>query len=90
MIGALFLLISITCLPLLFIAPNKFNFFFSLGSFFIQLSLAFFQGPLTYLKMLFSKENLLISAFYVGSLLLAIYSSVIWGTYLSAILVVGL
>lgn len=34
-VGALFLLLSFTMLPLIFISPNKFNLFFSLGSFFI-------------------------------------------------------
>ena len=90
MVGCLFLLLSLTFLPLILIAPNKFNLFFSLGSFFIQLSMAFFHGPLKYMQMIFKKENMIISLLYVGSLLFALYSSMIWGTYLSAILVVFL
>lgn len=89
-VGVLFLFLSLTFLPLIFIAPNKFNLFFSLGSFFIQLALAFFHGPIPYAKLLFKRENLVISIFYAASLLLALYSSIIWGTYLSAILVVAL
>jgi Got1/Sft2-like family len=88
--GALFLFLSLTFLPLVFIAPNKFNLFFSLGSTFIQAALAFYHGPIPYVKLLFKRENLVISLFYATSLLLAIYSSIIWGTYLSAILVVAL
>jgi len=79
---------SLTFLPLILIAPNKFNLFFGLGSFFIQLSLAFFHGPLAYLKLLFKKENLVISILYVVSVALAVYSSLFWGTYLSALVVV--
>jgi len=89
-VGALFLFLSLTFLPLIFIAPNKFNMFFSLGSFFIHLALAFFHGPINYVKILFKKENIMISVFYVVSLVFAIYSSIIWGTYLSALLVVAL
>jgi len=89
-VGCLFLLLSFTFLPLIFIAPNKFNLFFGLGSFFIQLSLAFFHGPLNYLKLLFKRENLIISILYIGSVVLAVYSSLIWGTYMSAVLVVFL
>ncbi len=90
MAGCLFLLLSLTFLPVLFIAPNKFNLFFSLGSFFIQMSLAFFHGPLNYIKIIFKKENVMISLLYFGSVVLAIYSSLLWGTYLSALLVVAL
>ena len=89
-VGCLFMLLSLTFLPLIFISPNKFNLFFGLGSFFVQLSLAFFHGPLNYLKLIFKKENLTISLLYVGSVLMAVYSSLIWGTYLSAVLVVFL
>jgi len=84
------LFLALTFLPLILIAPNKFNTFFSLGSFFINLALAFYQGPANYVKLLFSKENLMISLFYVLSLVFAIYSSLLWGSYLSSLLVVAL
>lgn len=87
-VGALFLLLSFTMLPLIFISPNKFNLFFSLGSFFIQLSLAFFHGPLNYIKILFKKENMVISGLYFGALVFSVYTSLFWGTYLTAILLV--
>jgi hypothetical protein len=35
MVGCLFLLLSLTFLPLILIAPAKFNLFFSLGSLFL-------------------------------------------------------
>jgi uncharacterized membrane protein len=38
--------------------------------------------------MIFTKENMMISLLYVATLLLAIYSSLFWGTYLSSIIVV--
>mmetsp|Transcript_37771 Transcript_37771/g.36216 ORF Transcript_37771/g.36216 Transcript_37771/m.36216 type:complete len:116 (+) Transcript_37771:284-631(+) len=86
-VGCLFLLLSLTFLPLIIVSPAKFNLFFSLGSIFIQLSLAFFYGPRTYLQMLFKKENLIISLLYIASVLLAFYSSLIWGNYLSSLLI---
>jgi hypothetical protein len=90
MVSGIFLLLSLTFLPLILISPNKFNLFFSLCSFFLQLSMASFKGPIPYLKILFTPQNLLISALYLCSLFLAIYSSLIWGTYLSALLMVSL
>ncbi|CDW80468.1 phosphatidylinositol-4-phosphate 5-kinase family protein [Stylonychia lemnae] len=89
-VGLLFLFLSLTFLPLILVAPNKFNLFFGLGSLFIQISLAFYHGPLAYMKIILKKENIMISLMYVGSVLLAIYSSLIWGTYISAMLVVFL
>jgi hypothetical protein len=38
--------------------------------------------------MLFKKENLIISALYFGSVLFTAYSSIIWGTYFSALILV--
>ena len=87
-VGCLFLLLALTYLPFIFLAPNKFNLMFSLGSLFIQLSLAFFHGPLNYIKILFKKENISISLIYLLSLGMAFYSSMVWGTYLSALLMV--
>ena len=89
-ISGIFLLLSLTFLPLILISPTKFNLFFSLCSLFLQLSMASFKGPLPYLKLLFTPHNLLISALYLCSLCLALYSSLLWGTYLSALLMVSL
>lgn len=89
-VGCLFLLMAFTFLPLVLVSPGNFNLFFSLGSLFMQISLAFFHGPVTYVKMLFSRENMIISILYLASVLLAIYSSLIWGTYLSSLFIVVL
>lgn len=87
-VGTLFLFLALTFLPVVFISPNKFNLFFSLGCFFVQISLAFFHGPLAYVKLIFKKENFVISLLYLGSLILSVYTALFWGTYLSAILLV--
>jgi hypothetical protein len=79
--------VSLTLLPLVLFSPNKFNMLFSTGSTFIHLALAFFYGPREYVSILFKKENLAVSALYVGSIALALYTSIIWGTYLSGLLV---
>ena len=89
-VGCLFLLLALTFLPLILISPSKFNLFFSLGSIFIQLSLAFFHGPLTYLKKLLNKENLVISILYFSAVFMAFYSSMIWGTYFFSLIILVL
>jgi hypothetical protein len=89
-VGCLFFMLAFTFLPLILITPAKFNLFFSLGSLFMQLSLAFYHGPMNYLKILFKKENILISALYIGSVLLAVYTSLFWGTYISALAIIAL
>ena len=89
-IGVFFLLMAFTCLPFVMISPAKFNWYFSLGSIFIQLSLAFFYGPANYIKTLFKRENLIISCLYFVSVFFAFYSSIIWGTYFSSLIILVL
>jgi len=89
-VGCLFLLLSLTFVPLILISPAKFNLFFSLGSLFLQIAMAFYYGPLTYLQIIFKRENLAISTVYVASLLFTLYASFFWGTYISALLLIAL
>lgn len=89
-VGGLFLFLSLTFLPLIFFAPNKFNLFFSLGSLFLHCSMSFFYGPMTYIGMLFKRENFVITPLYMGSLFLSIFSSLFWGSYFLAFLILAL
>ena len=86
-LACLFFLLAFTVLPFILVSPAKFNLFFSLGSLFSQIALAFFHGPLSYVKMLLSKQNLIISVIYVATLVLSLYASMFWGTYLSSFVI---
>ena len=89
-VGFLFLFMALSFVPILLISPNKFNLFFSIGSFFLQIALAFYYGPRAYINMVFKKENLTISLLYIGSLVFTIYESIFWGYYLLSILLIVL
>ncbi|TNV75669.1 hypothetical protein FGO68_gene13261 [Halteria grandinella] len=76
-LGALFMFLALTCLPLIILFPGKFSTSFTLGSLFLQLSIAFWRGPLTHFRSLFSNNNLRYAfLLYLASLLFAIYTSV--------------
>lgn len=90
-LGCLFLMLAFTFLPIILISPGKFNLFFSMGSICIQLSLAFYYGPLHYVKeKLLKKENIVISLLYLVSLIFAAYASLFWGSYLTSLFMIGL
>lgn len=86
-IACLLLTVALTCLPLVLFSPHQFNLFFSTGSGLVHVALALFYGPRYYVATMFKRENLLVSALYMGSLALAVYTSILWGTYLSGLLV---
>ena len=86
-VGALFLLMALTCLPMVLISPNSFNLFFSIGSFFTILAMAFYYGPVEYLRNLFSAGNAVISVTYLTCLIFSIYFSIFNGAYLYSIIV---
>jgi len=77
-VGMLFLLITVSSLPMLLIAPGKFNFTFGIASSFLNLALAFWQGPSTYLNRVVIESNRVIVAVYFLTLFLAIYSAFFW------------
>ena len=86
-VGGLFLLMALTCLPMILISPNSFNLFFSIGSFFMVLALAFYTGPLQYLQRMMTGEGRVISMTYLCCLVFSVYFSVFNGAYVYSILV---
>jgi hypothetical protein len=86
-VGGIFLLMAFTCLPMILISPNSFNLFFSIGSFFVILALAFFYGPVEYLNNIFKGEARMISLTYLCCLFFSIYFSVFNGAYLYSLIV---
>ena len=49
----LFFFAAVTTLPMVLFSPRSFNLYFSFGSIFLQCALAFYYGPVKYLKSLF-------------------------------------
>ena len=86
----LFFLAAVTSLPMLLLSPRSFNLYFSFGSIFLQCALAFYYGPVKYVKSLFEAENRLVSTIYIGSLLVSLYF--IWSgtSYIGALCVIAL
>merc|ERR1712216_46773 len=68
-IGCLFGLAAFTSLPFILISPAGFNMYFSLCSACMLTSVSFYYGPVNYLKTLFEKKNIMISALYICSTL---------------------
>ena len=53
-VAALFFALSILFLPMVYLFPYKFALLFTLGSINVIVALAFYHGPLAYLKVMFS------------------------------------
>ena len=72
-VSVLFFFAAFTALPFILISPRSFNLYFCFGSIFLQLALAFFYAPMTYMRKLFNQENRNISIIYIGALLVDLY-----------------
>lgn len=68
-------LISSMYIPFLLFKARKFCIFFTVGSLMIMTSFAFLFGPLNHIKHTFSKDRLLFTSIYLGSLLATLYVS---------------
>ena len=89
-VSVLFFFAAVTALPFIIISPSSFNLYFCFGSIFLQMALAFFYAPMTYLRKLFSQENRVISTIYIVSLIVDLYFIWSGAGYLMTILLVGL
>ena len=93
LIGAvIFLSAALFALPFLLVAPRTFNLYFFFGSCFLQLALAFYNGPkqyMQYIKSLLTKENSTFMIVYCAYIGLNIYFMVAGtvGTFLTLSLV---
>lgn len=82
-IGVLLLLIAFFLfLPMIIIRPSKFAITFSLGSCMILVSLGFLRGWKTMVSSLGSKERMVPTAAYLGSLFGTLYASLMMHSYL--------
>ena len=88
--SVLFFFAAFTALPFILISPRSFNLYFCFGSIFLQVALAFFYGPVAYMKKLFVAENKLISVIYMASLVVDLYFIWAGAGYLMTILLVAL
>ena len=80
-IAALFFFLSFLFLPTFILSPHKFALLFTSGSICVLVALAFYHGPLKFVKKLFTKEKWMFSAMYICSLILTLWASVIMGSY---------
>ena len=87
--GGVFFFLSLTMLPMLLISPGKFTMSFTLGSLCVMTALAFLRNPITYIKSLFEKDRIVVSLVYISSLFLALYASLISGSYFMTIIALG-
>ena len=81
--------LSFLFLPIIVVSPHKFAFLFSAGSLCALISMACYHGPGQYIKKLFTKEKAIFTSVYLGSLLMTLFVSVFWGSYIFTILACG-
>ncbi|RWS30720.1 protein transport protein SFT2-like protein, partial [Leptotrombidium deliense] len=62
-------------IPVLLLKARKFAILFTLGSVFILCSFSFLSGPWNHFKHLFSKERVLFTVCYLGTLISTLYVS---------------
>jgi hypothetical protein len=84
--GALFFLMAIFSLPYIILSPQSFTMFFTLSMICLITALAYFNGPLVYMKKLSEKKNIFASAVLVGSILMSLYFSLIQTSYVFSLL----
>ena len=76
---------AMTSLPFFLLSPSGFNIYFSLASTCMLTAVAFFYGPLIYIKKLYARENLLISILYTASTIISLCSLIIKMGYMYSI-----
>ena len=59
--------------PVIVLKARKFALLFSMGSLSAMGSVAMLRGPASFVAYMFSRERLLLSSIYVGSLLATLY-----------------
>ena len=78
---------SVLNLPSIVLAPSFFTFLFTLSMITLVFGLAFLNGPANYLKKLTDDKKNMFNTFVLAvSIILALYFSVIQGSYLLSLL----
>ena len=76
---------------MLLLSPRSFNLYFCFGSLNLQIALAFWYGPVPYIKdKLFGEGKSMIASIYVGSLLMCLYLSMSGAGYLMSLGMIAL
>ncbi|CAH0564171.1 unnamed protein product [Brassicogethes aeneus] len=71
--GILCFSLSLMYIPLLLFKARKFALLFTLGSLFFVLSFFFLWGPMAYLKHMFTREKIILTLSYGGTLFATLY-----------------
>lgn len=85
-IGTIFMFFSMFALPVIVVSPYKFVMFFSLAMVCFLGGMAFMNGPRSYLKKLTTRKNRIPSAVLLLSILSGLYASMVYKSYLIALL----
>lgn len=72
-LGLVFFSLSALYTPVLLLKARKFSLLFTLGSLFMIFSFSFLWGPVNHFKHLFSRERMLFTCSYFGTLILTLY-----------------
>ncbi|CUM46617.1 uncharacterized protein AC631_05629 [Debaryomyces fabryi] len=75
--SALCFIISFFLFPVLALKPRKFGLLWSMGSFLFVISFGILQGPYHYTKHLLSKDRIVFTSVFFGSVLSTMYAAVI-------------
>jgi len=82
---------AVMYLPMVLLSPASFNLYFCFGSLNLQVALAFWYGPMVYLRTkLFKPESRVVSLVYVSSLLICLYMCITGAGYIMSLLMIGL
>ncbi|KFD64751.1 hypothetical protein M514_23074 [Trichuris suis] len=76
--GVISLCLATLYLPVLLLKARKFGALYTFSSIFFLLSFSILLGPLSFTRLLFSKERISYTLLYFGSLLATLYVSVWW------------
>jgi len=84
--GVLLIFLSFPYLSILVIAPQKFAGLFTLGSISVLVSMGILKGTWGFIKSFFTKEKILFSIVYLGSLVGTFYVAIIKKNYVLVII----
>ena len=83
-VGFLLIMISTLYLPFLVLFPQKFSFYFALGSICILAAISLVKGPRNFLDSLMTTQKIKYSVFYALSLIGTFYFSIFAKSYIFA------
>ncbi|PVU92236.1 hypothetical protein BB559_003783 [Furculomyces boomerangus] len=86
LVAAFCFMMSLMALPFIVLNPSKFATSFSLGSLMTIFSIALLNGPRAHANHMVSKERIIFTTGYLGTLLLTLWFSIVSGSYIFTIL----